>query len=102
MSFFTASFFDLVERNRLGNLFLELVKLLTDELSLFIFRSIVSICVNITQFGASTVFLLLSSKNIQDFLNAFFGWNVNFCVLIMVIALFLLPVTLLKSPQDFW
>ncbi|CAK5036569.1 unnamed protein product [Meloidogyne enterolobii] len=65
-------------------------------------KTIVSTCVNITQFGASTVFLLLSAKNIRDFLRAFFHVDISSCLLVLVVALVLLPVTLLKSPNDFW
>uniref|UniRef100_A0A915DZX6 Amino acid transporter transmembrane domain-containing protein n=1 Tax=Ditylenchus dipsaci TaxID=166011 RepID=A0A915DZX6_9BILA len=39
-------------------------------------KTCVSICVNFTQFGASTVFLLLTSKNMDDFLHAFYGMDV--------------------------
>ncbi|KAL3078721.1 hypothetical protein niasHT_029360 [Heterodera trifolii] len=65
-------------------------------------RTIVSICVNVTQYGATTVFLLLCAKNIRDFIRAFLDKEISFCYLIVVIALVLLPVTLLKSPNDFW
>uniref|UniRef100_A0A914HP62 Amino acid transporter transmembrane domain-containing protein n=1 Tax=Globodera rostochiensis TaxID=31243 RepID=A0A914HP62_GLORO len=65
-------------------------------------RTIVSICVNITQYGATTVFLLLCAKNIRDFIRAFLNVEISFCYLIVMIALVLLPVTLLKSPNDFW
>ncbi|KAI1723646.1 transmembrane amino acid transporter protein domain-containing protein [Ditylenchus destructor] len=65
-------------------------------------RTFVSVCIDITQFGISVVFLLLSAKNISDFLKAFFDIHVSFCLLILVLAIFLLPLTFLKSPQDFW
>ncbi|KAI1721805.1 transmembrane amino acid transporter protein [Ditylenchus destructor] len=62
----------------------------------------VMFCVNFTLFGVTTVFLLLSAKNIRDFLVAFFKLDVSECILIMAVALALLPVTMLKSPKDFW
>ncbi|KAI1697251.1 transmembrane amino acid transporter protein domain-containing protein [Ditylenchus destructor] len=62
----------------------------------------VSGCVLITQFGTAVVYLLLSSKNIHDFLKAFFAADIGFCVIVLIVAFCLLPVTLLKSPQDFW
>ncbi|KAI1717414.1 transmembrane amino acid transporter protein domain-containing protein [Ditylenchus destructor] len=65
-------------------------------------KTIVSICVNFTQFGASVVFLLLCAKNIDEFLRAFFAIDIGFCIVILVVALLLLPITMLKSPQDFW
>jgi len=44
----------------------------------------------------------LSAKNIHDFLRAFFHVDISSCLLVLVVALVLLPVTLLKSPNDFW
>lgn len=62
----------------------------------------VSACVLVTQFGVAVVYLLLSSKNIHDFLKAFFNTEIGFCVIVIVVALCFWPVTFLKSPQDFW
>jgi hypothetical protein len=33
---------------------------------------------------------------------AFFQIEISFCLIILVVALLLLPITLLKSPNDFW
>ncbi|KAI1706338.1 transmembrane amino acid transporter protein [Ditylenchus destructor] len=65
-------------------------------------NSFVSGCVLVTQFGVAVVYLLLSSKNIHDFLKAFFATDITFCVIVLIVACGLLPITLLKSPQDFW
>ncbi|VDK23732.1 unnamed protein product [Anisakis simplex] len=46
--------------------------------------------------------MLLSSKNIGDFLQAFFGVHVSYCILIIIVGISLLPLLFLKSPQDFW
>jgi vesicular inhibitory amino acid transporter len=62
----------------------------------------VSVCLDLTQFGTAVVFLLLASKNIENFLQAFFGIHLHFCVLILIVAFSLLPITFLKSPKDFW
>lgn len=61
-----------------------------------------SCCVNFTQFGASVVFLLLSAENITDFVNTAFDTKYSVCLIIVVLSFVLLPITLLKSPQDFW
>jgi vesicular inhibitory amino acid transporter len=61
-------------------------------------RLLVSICVNLTQFGAATVFLLLCAKNISELLNS----SVSICLLLIFLALAIWPATLLKSPNDFW
>lgn len=65
-------------------------------------KLIVSICIDITQFGVGVVYLLLSAKNIRDFVETFFNRNFSYCYVIIIVAIALLPVTFLKSPQDFW
>ncbi|TKR87055.1 hypothetical protein L596_011525 [Steinernema carpocapsae] len=66
-------------------------------------KTIVSVCIDITQFGIAVVYLLLASKNIHDSIKAFSnGFELNFCYVILIVATCLLPITFLKSPQDFW
>lgn len=65
-------------------------------------KTFVSICIDITQFGVGTVYLLLSAKNIRDFVETFFHKEFSYCYVILIVALALLPVMFLKSPQDFW
>ncbi|TKR87047.1 hypothetical protein L596_011520 [Steinernema carpocapsae] len=65
-------------------------------------KTIVSVCISATQFGVTVVYLLLCAKNIHDSVAAFSGYNFNFCLVILILALLLLPVTYLKSPEDFW
>lgn len=35
-------------------------------------------------------------------MDSVFDVNISYCVVILVVAVVLLPVTFLKSPQDFW
>ncbi|KAK5982583.1 Amino acid transporter domain containing protein [Trichostrongylus colubriformis] len=65
-------------------------------------RKFVSIIIDVTQFGVSTVFLLLSAKNIHFMLKAFTNTDFSYCYVVLIVAVCLLPVTFLKSPQDFW
>lgn len=53
-------------------------------------------------FGTAVVFLLLAAKNIEIFLHAYAGIHIGFCYLVCIVALFIFPLTLLKSPKDFW
>jgi hypothetical protein len=48
------------------------------------------------------VFFLLSSKNIHDFIATFTPHGPDLCLMIIIVGLLLLPVTFLKSPEDFW
>uniref|UniRef100_A0A0N5A7L2 Aa_trans domain-containing protein n=1 Tax=Syphacia muris TaxID=451379 RepID=A0A0N5A7L2_9BILA len=66
------------------------------------FKHFVSLCLDVTMFGTAVVFLLLAAKNLEDFLHVYGEISVNFCYLILVVAVFMLPFTLLKSPKDFW
>uniref|UniRef100_F1L368 Vacuolar amino acid transporter 4 n=1 Tax=Ascaris suum TaxID=6253 RepID=F1L368_ASCSU len=65
-------------------------------------KLIVTVCIDITQFGIAVVYVLLSAKNIHDFLGAFFETDFSFCYVVLIVGACLLPVTFLKSPQDFW
>uniref|UniRef100_A0A0N5A139 Aa_trans domain-containing protein n=1 Tax=Parastrongyloides trichosuri TaxID=131310 RepID=A0A0N5A139_PARTI len=67
-----------------------------------IMKTAISVCIDVTQFGIAVVYLLLVAKNVSSLLQAFFDFNVSFCLLTLIVALLLLPVTFLKSPQDFW
>ncbi|KAI6170622.1 Amino acid transporter, transmembrane family-containing protein [Aphelenchoides bicaudatus] len=65
-------------------------------------KTAVSVCLNITQFGICVVFFLLSAKNIHDFIATFTPHGPDLCLMIIIVGLVLLPVTFLKSPEDFW
>ncbi|KAK0429491.1 hypothetical protein QR680_011405 [Steinernema hermaphroditum] len=65
-------------------------------------RTATSCTINIMLFGVSIVYLLLSSKIISDLISSTFNHNVGFCVTMVFVAAAMWPVTLLKSPQDFW
>ncbi|KAE9552958.1 hypothetical protein FO519_003835 [Halicephalobus sp. NKZ332] len=65
-------------------------------------RLLVSICIDVTQFGIAVVYLLLSAKNIHDAIKSFSDTNISFCFVVLIVAVCLMPVLFLKSPQDFW
>ncbi|GMT07143.1 hypothetical protein PENTCL1PPCAC_29317, partial [Pristionchus entomophagus] len=65
-------------------------------------RIFVSIICNITQFMIAVVYILLAAKNIQDAIKAFAGIDFSFCIVVIILAVCLLPLTFLKSPADFW
>ncbi|VDM39473.1 unnamed protein product [Toxocara canis] len=66
------------------------------------FMSIVSICLDVTQFGTAVVFMLLAAKNLENFLHVYGKIHIGFCYLVIVVGIFMLPFTMLKSPKDFW
>uniref|UniRef100_A0A7E4VHV6 Aa_trans domain-containing protein n=1 Tax=Panagrellus redivivus TaxID=6233 RepID=A0A7E4VHV6_PANRE len=65
-------------------------------------KMIVSIIIDLTQFGIAVVYLLLSAKNIHDAIKSFSSFEISFCWVILILAVCLLPIMFLKSPQDFW
>lgn len=65
-------------------------------------KNFVSVTVSVTQFGNSTVLLLLACKTIYSIVLELFGLNISYCYVILIVSAVLLPVTFLKSPQDFW
>lgn len=66
------------------------------------FMTLVSTTLNCTMFGTAVVFLLLAARNIENFLRAYADVHISFCQLLLIVALFMLPLTMLKSPKDFW
>ncbi|VDK44068.1 unnamed protein product [Anisakis simplex] len=66
------------------------------------FMSVVSVCLDITQFGTAVVFMLLAAKNFENFLHVYGGVHIGFCYLVIIVGIFMLPFTMLKSPKDFW
>lgn len=79
-----------------------IISLRYEQIIFWHFRLIVTVCIDITQFGIAVVYVLLSAKNIHDFLGAFFETDFSFCYVVLIVGACLLPVTFLKSPQDFW
>ncbi|TKR92234.1 hypothetical protein L596_006927 [Steinernema carpocapsae] len=65
-------------------------------------RTATSCTINIMLYGVAIVYLLLSSKIINDLINSVLGRNIGYCWTMVAVAAALWPVTLLKSPQDFW
>ncbi|PAV81197.1 hypothetical protein WR25_14555 [Diploscapter pachys] len=65
------------------------------------FSALVSFTLQLTQFGTAVVFILLGAKNCS-FLLAAVSVEINFCAMIFIVSLFILPATMLKSPKDFW
>lgn len=65
-------------------------------------RTLCSSSLNAMLFGVSVVYLLLSSHIINDVVSSVTGKNIGFCIMLLIVALMLWPITLLKSPQDFW
>ncbi|KAK6028379.1 transmembrane amino acid transporter protein, partial [Ostertagia ostertagi] len=65
-------------------------------------RKFVSFIIDVNQFGVSTVFVLLSSKTIHDMVKTLTSTDISYCFVVLIVAVCLLPVTWLKSPQDFW
>lgn len=59
---------------------------------------VVTFCVNATLFGVSTVFLLLAASNMELLV----GKGFSFCYWLPIIAAFLIPLTWLGTPKDFW
>ncbi|CAH1798297.1 unnamed protein product [Owenia fusiformis] len=62
----------------------------------------VSFCINFTLFGVSTVFLLLAAQNIQSLIFSWTGTHFSYCILLIILAAILLPLSWLGTPNDFW
>lgn len=65
-------------------------------------RLFCSSTINCMLFGISVVYLLLSSHIINEFVSSVTGKDIGFCYMLLILAAAFWPVSLLKSPQDFW
>ncbi|CAJ0577757.1 unnamed protein product, partial [Mesorhabditis spiculigera] len=61
----------------------------------------VRILLCVSQFGVTTVFLILAAKNISSLLRLA-AVDLDFCIILPAISMVLLPVVMLESPKDFW
>uniref|UniRef100_A0A0N5AUC9 Aa_trans domain-containing protein n=1 Tax=Syphacia muris TaxID=451379 RepID=A0A0N5AUC9_9BILA len=65
-------------------------------------KLIASLIVYVTLFGTAVVYILLSTKIFDYFLYSYLAVRVNFCYLLCIVSLAIMPVTYLKSPAHFW
>ncbi|KAI6234056.1 Lysine histidine transporter 1 [Aphelenchoides fujianensis] len=67
-------------------------------------KHVVSGTIQANQFGVCVVYLLpFCAKSINDALTAIFhDSSLHYCIITVLLALLLFPITLLKSPEDFW
>lgn len=65
-------------------------------------RRLTAATLHVMLFGVAVVYLLLAAHILNSLALGGLGWHVGECRMLVVLALALLPVTFLKSPQDFW
>uniref|UniRef100_A0A914HYS4 cystathionine gamma-lyase n=1 Tax=Globodera rostochiensis TaxID=31243 RepID=A0A914HYS4_GLORO len=67
-------------------------------------KTFTSTVLNLMNFGISTVYLLLAARILSELVTSLSPntHQISLCSMMPILALLLLPVTLLKSPQDFW
>ncbi|XP_063402409.1 uncharacterized protein LOC134686665 [Mytilus trossulus] len=64
-------------------------------------RHLVTFSINFTLFGASTVYLILASENIEDLMSDVTK-DISFCYWLLILGAILTPITCLGTPADFW
>lgn len=65
-------------------------------------RALTSGVLHLMLYGVSIVYLLLSSKIINDLVSSVFNLRFGECRMLVLLGVILCPIILLKSPQDFW
>ncbi|CAI5446061.1 unnamed protein product [Caenorhabditis angaria] len=65
-------------------------------------RSLIATILCLAQIGFATVLILLAAKNLSLLLHFFFSIDINQCYLILIVGIFVWPLTMLKSPMHFW
>lgn len=64
-------------------------------------RHLVTFCINFTLFGASTVYLILASDNIETLMSDVTK-DISYCYWILILGGALIPITCFGTPKDFW
>jgi amino acid permease len=65
-------------------------------------RIVTSGTLNVMLYGVSIVYLLLSSKIINDLVTLVFNLHFGECKMLVLLGIALWPLVMCKSPQDFW
>lgn len=64
-------------------------------------RMLCTVCICLTLYGAGCVFIVLISQLVQSLL-AEVGVNLDLCLMMLIVAGALTPLTWLGTPKDFW
>lgn len=62
----------------------------------------VSICIDVTLFGVSVVFMILAATNLNAVFSEVPALHFSPCYWMMVVAVLLTPFVWLGTPKDFW
>ncbi|CAD5216908.1 unnamed protein product [Bursaphelenchus xylophilus] len=65
-------------------------------------KRLVEISVNLGMFGMAVIFVVVSSKNVNDAVKQFAALKLDYCFAAVIITMIITPFTMLKSPKDFW
>lgn len=61
-----------------------------------------SVCIDITLFGVSVVFMTLAADNLQAVFSKVPALSFSPCLWMLIVAALLTPVVWLGTPKDFW
>ena len=63
-----------------------------------------TVCICLTLYGAGCVFIVLISQLVDSLLveAGAVGKDFNFCLMMLIVAALLTPLTWLGTPKDFW
>ncbi|XP_063402412.1 uncharacterized protein LOC134686669 [Mytilus trossulus] len=64
-------------------------------------RHLVTLTMNIYNFGSSVVYMVLAAGNIETLLNDVTK-DISFCYWLMILTFILVPIICLGTPKDFW
>ena len=65
-------------------------------------RYLVSVCIDITLFGVSVVFMILAADNLHAVFTNVPALSFSPCFWMIIIAVILTPFVWLGTPKDFW
>lgn len=60
------------------------------------------VCISLTLYGAGCVFIVLIAQLFSSMLSQWWEHGIDLCMWMVIVALFLTPLTWMGTPKDFW
>ncbi len=60
------------------------------------------VCISLTLYGAGCVFIVLIAQLLSSVVGQWIDLGIGLCLWMVIVAIFLTPLTWMGTPKDFW
>ncbi len=60
------------------------------------------VCISLTLYGAGCVFIVLIAQLLSSVVGQWVDLGIGLCLWMVIVAIFLTPLTWMGTPKDFW